>query len=64
MPLGPETGELDEAAVMPLDSKSTGLEPPDQAVTDSAITDLDDSDSGAPDLSAPGIDSGDTEPNA
>ena len=64
MPLGPEPGELDEAAVMPLDSKSPGLEPSDQTVTDSEIIDLDDSDPGAPDLSAPDTDSGDTEPHA
>ena len=64
VPLGPEPGELDEAAVMPLDSKSPGLEPSDQTVTDSEIIDLDDSDLGAPDLSAPDTESGDTEPHA
>ena len=49
---------------MPLDSKSPGLEPSDQTVTDSEIIDPDDSNSGALDLSAPDIDSGGTEPNA
>ena len=64
VPLGSETGELNEAAVMPLDSKSPGLKPSDQTVTDSEIIDPDDSNSGALDLSAPDIDSGGTEPNA